>query len=367
MRFTLPISPGYVAHWNLWEAVRELYQNALDVRDRQRATGGTGAAYIYHRDTVLTISNYGDKLSPSTLILGSSTKTEDENQRGKFGEGYKLALLVLCRLGLPVVLLNHDESWTPKIEYDPHFEAEVLNIYVEKREVADYGSDVCFIINGISEDDWRLLQRNMRYSVVDKDEILEEAHEKGRIYVGGLFVCQMEDGFKCGYSLRTKTLPLDRDRGMVNGFDLSLVTSRLWAEREDSDRAVDLLEEEADDVRYVSSHTKPTTALTVKQNAAFVAKHGSDAVPVTSQAEVERAQAAGLKWVLVKQSVRHLLGLVRNFFIPSSKSPVDRLREFATTYQYNLPPAAKAELADIIKTLTPPGTVAPVVSHPIDF
>ena len=66
MKFTLPISPDYVAHWGLWEAVREIYQNALDESE---------AAISYDEAAqVLFISSATGRLTPETLVLGTSSK-----------------------------------------------------------------------------------------------------------------------------------------------------------------------------------------------------------------------------------------------------------------------------------------------------
>lgn len=361
-KFTLPISPSYVAHWGLWEAVRELYQNALDMRDTHRRAGQTGYAAIEHEvqagegnSTVLYITNAGDKLTPQSLILGNTTKADDPSQRGKFGEGYKLALLVLCRLGLKVEIVNGDEWWTPKIEFDEDFQSEVLNIYVGQSGMES--KQVQFRIHGVTQEQYEEMLKNI-HPIRDYDAILDESHQKGRIYVGGLFVCTMPE-FEHGYAFAPDTLPLDRDRGMVSGFDLSVITSRLWTEREDSDGALELLDRKAPDVGYVTVHARAASPLVVKQAAAFVQKHGADAIPVTTQEEVERATRAGVRWVLVTDTVKTLIGKVKSWFIPSTKSPVERLQDFLKAHQYRLTDDMRAELGDIIKSMSPPSGATP--------
>src|SRR5258707_8510533 len=94
-KFTLPISPAYVAHWQLWEAVREIYQNALDEHTHDPFC----EASINYTDGVLRIFTSKGTLSPESLVLGKTSKRDDPYQRGKFGEGYKLSLLVLARIG----------------------------------------------------------------------------------------------------------------------------------------------------------------------------------------------------------------------------------------------------------------------------
>ncbi len=113
MKFTLPISDGYVASWGLWEAVREIWQNAMDAADEDPSCLVT----LSHEEGVLRIETSIGSLDPSTLVLGSTSKKDRPGQRGKFGEGYKLALLVLARLGLPTLINTGDEVWSARLEY----------------------------------------------------------------------------------------------------------------------------------------------------------------------------------------------------------------------------------------------------------
>ncbi|PZG13453.1 hypothetical protein C1I95_23660 [Micromonospora craterilacus] len=83
---TYPISPDYVKSWTPVRALCELIANALD-EDRD--------ARISWADGVLTISDRGPGIPEEGLVLGYSTKTED--QIGQFGEGKKIAYLVLAR------------------------------------------------------------------------------------------------------------------------------------------------------------------------------------------------------------------------------------------------------------------------------
>ena len=81
-----PISPEYVKSWTPVRAVCELIANALDEDPAARVSWAGG---------VLTISDDGPGIPEEGLILGYSTKTAQ--QIGQFGEGKKLAALVLAR------------------------------------------------------------------------------------------------------------------------------------------------------------------------------------------------------------------------------------------------------------------------------
>jgi hypothetical protein len=341
MKFTLPISPEYISHWGLWEAVREIYQNALDEQTRDSSC----KASLEYMDGIVRIATSKGTLSPESLVLGKTSKRDDPFQRGKFGEGYKLALLVLARLGHGVEILTGNERWDPRLEHDSTFNSPVLNIYTEPRDLRE---GVEFIITGIEPEQWGSIQKNIR--PIEKyaySTVLEEPEERGRIYVGGLYV-STEKEFRCGYSFTPNKIKLDRDRGMVNGFDLAWETSNLWTAR-GSNRAVELLNEEAPDVQYVESHAQKHSPLVLHQADHFHAKHGYDAVPVSDQEEIEQATRAGIKWVLVPETVKSVLRLVKSWFIPTTESPAERLCKFRDKYRNRMNAEMKHDLDEIIQ------------------
>lgn len=112
MNYELPISPNYVSNWSIKEAIREILQNAID-SDKN----GYKKEISYNKyDKSLHIKNYGITLSTSTLVLGCSSKKDIDGMIGKFGEGYKLALVVLLREGYIVNIINGGEIWLPSFK-----------------------------------------------------------------------------------------------------------------------------------------------------------------------------------------------------------------------------------------------------------
>ncbi|GAA2617324.1 ATP-binding protein [Paractinoplanes durhamensis] len=81
-----PISPDYVKSWTPVRALCELIANALDEDPNARVSWADGA---------LTIADDGPGIPEEGLVLGHSAKTSQ--QIGQFGEGKKLAALVLAR------------------------------------------------------------------------------------------------------------------------------------------------------------------------------------------------------------------------------------------------------------------------------
>ena len=96
--YELSLVKTYVSRWGMAEAVRELIQNALDsespfIYEFEREADGLWALRLTSEFTVLT---------PQTLLLGTTSKAEAEDAIGSFGEGYKIAFLVLTRAGYDV-------------------------------------------------------------------------------------------------------------------------------------------------------------------------------------------------------------------------------------------------------------------------
>ncbi len=341
----LPIAANYVGNWGLWEAVREIWQNALD----QGETSGVQSRMDYHMGRI-QIASYG-VLKPSSLVLGNSTKAGDTTKRGKFGEGYKLALIALLRLGHSVTIRNSDEVWFPRFKHSEQFDTEVLVIQINQTSPPDNDQEVIFKIDGVTQEAWDKLQLNMLDGVTYG--ILDEPRQKGRVYVGGLYVCTIKD-FECGYSFKPDQLKLDRDRGLVSSYDLQNLAAELWAARttqQSLSRVVELIKSGSNDTGFVHYHTEANSPVVKAVVADFETEHGVAAVAVSSQEEVQRAQAAGVKWVLVPQRIKDIMKLVKNFFIPSTKTPLDRLKDLLESAKWQLSEESKKELADIIRVM----------------
>lgn len=138
----LSLSPKYVSGWGVEEAVREILQNAID----QKADGAE-VSVSYDRETPSILTD-GARLKTSTLLLGESGKG-DERYIGKYGEGCKLALLVLTRERKPAKVVADAEAWTPEFRLSETFGEESLQIDVEETGVPG-GEFAEFRIGGIS-------------------------------------------------------------------------------------------------------------------------------------------------------------------------------------------------------------------------
>lgn len=223
--YNFTLTRDYVSSWGVWEAIREVLQNAID--------NDNGYTIDLLQDTLL-ITNPHTKLSINTLLLGFGTKSDDSSKVGGFGEGSLLSMLVLIRMGLKVQVINQDEIWTPEFIYSEEFGQEVLSVTVE--HTSNSSTDFTYKISGLSlqqldELKTKSLQVNnfigtkIRKTINTEygDLILDERY-KGMFYVEGLFI-QEDDSFNFGYSFKSDYVSLDRDRKAINYYELIRLTS----------------------------------------------------------------------------------------------------------------------------------------------
>ena len=247
MIYDLSLSSNYVSDWTVNDAIRELLQNAID---------STGEMIIKYEDDYLTIINKGVSIDKSTLLLGESDKPE--NSIGQFGEGYKLALLVLIRNGHNVTIDNGSKRWLPSFRLSDLFGQYVLSI----REVeTGSGDDLIFNIEGPFDLDdlcseFPILKEHLKgykYDCIDTTygELIKDPDYKGKIYVGGLYVDTVD--FEYGYNFKPEYVDLGRDRRAINIYKLRKLTCNIITELDDYDIIDNVLNKGSDDAYNIKN------------------------------------------------------------------------------------------------------------------
>lgn len=245
-KYELSITRDYISSWGTEEAIRELIQNAYD-QGNEEIDFGSGC---------ISITNKNTSIPSSTLALGTTTKRDDLNKVGCYGEGFKLAILVLLREGYDVSISNGNKIWCPMFEYSELFETEVLCI----TETEGQGNNLTFEIEGVPQyvvdelKDSFVGINGEGYSSIPTmyGEILTDSKYKGKMFVNGLPV--MEDGkFDYGYNFKPEYVRLDRDRKSINLRELYEITSLAVVYMEDRDfNMVDnLIDGVSDDAYYL--------------------------------------------------------------------------------------------------------------------
>lgn len=236
-KYELALHESYVTNWGVREALRELLQNMND----QEVVDKSNPKFVeYNKDNeTLHMGNAKSVLERKTLLLGYTTKNEDTRTTGQFGEGYKLALLVLTRLGKNVTIYNYakGETWKPKMVTSKRFDGEkILVIEVVKSGIFSKhpNRDLTFEIEGITVEDYAELE-DLTYTKPKSGDCLETVYgtidyresEKGNLYIGGILTAK-SDLFRYGYNINPENIKLGRDRDIVNEYEVSEMTTVIW-------------------------------------------------------------------------------------------------------------------------------------------
>lgn len=351
--FHTTIHKDYVLGWGFSEAMRELFQNGLD-QGNMRLEGGVN--YI-------SIVNEGASLTEDTLYLGSTTKQSDASKIGQYGEGYKLACLVLLRIGYTVNIHAGDDLWTPVIiKSHAHENVEVLAFEIHYGEV-EKNTGVEFVVSGVSDYDKALIGdiylgniESIEKLSTKYGEVLLHKEYKGKVYLGGLFVMHSAD-LHYGYNILPEYLSLERDRNTLNDFDLHWVLKDLWLaasyEGDGLEIAVDLVFESAPDIRFIhNAAVHKDHPLIQSIYDMFVLLYGKDFIVVEHQREADALGYSGLGLIVnpgpLGQLLRHHSGYSAKMPEPRYK-PTQQLLNFYRQNKKYMKRAAQVEFKKLIK------------------
>lgn len=279
--YYLTLSRDYVTHWSIEDAVRELCQNAID-HDPE----GKLHYHLEEDEGYLEIKTKGVQLHQSALLLGKSDKEEGDDNCGMWGEGFKLALLILIRAGLNVIVENGSVVWVPKFVFNETFGCDML--VIEESHFNGDPEGLSFKISGFTNTEGenfrnRTLQMQEGYPYIKTKfgEVLTDTHHKGMLFVGGLFVCS-DSSFKYGYNFNPDVLPLNRDRQTLPNWDLKTTTKSMLEEALTPEKFVEEVKAATEDVDYARYYT-PADEVCNHAHKDFVEEYGD--VPIADDTE----------------------------------------------------------------------------------
>jgi hypothetical protein len=285
MKLDLALSKDYCPSWGVWEGMRDIVQNYLDGADK-----GFAPKMAYSLNgRVLTLINEGANLPREAMLIGFSSKRNDDTQRGQYGEGLKIALLALTRAGLKVTIRSGGEKLTPRLEWNKKFGAETLCVEVTKCE---YFDGIKVNVWGLDPQTWTDIKSRFLpfrpeswhktvFKASSGAALLAGPEDRGKVYAAGIYVCDVP-GFEYGFDI--PRLKVDRDRRLPDSWDLKWETSQIIAQAlhhsvVNAKEILEKLQAGKDEVSNLSY------ALDDKQKksiaASFKDKYGPDAVPVS--------------------------------------------------------------------------------------
>ncbi len=237
----MSITPDYVPHWDIAAALREFLQNALDAQ-----TQGFKMELLEDKEgegDEVHIINYETNLPLKTLLLGVTTKADSVDEIGQFGEGYKLACLVLTRNHVPIKISSPQGTLEPYIGYSENYETDILSFFLEREKTYLPGVRISFPKSDIPLS-W--LKSFILEEEPQTSRILR--NQPGRVYSSGLHLSldlkmdDLEDAFHWGYNLSPSDLKLDRDRKMVSPSSLREALVRVLRENATPEEIYEALE-----------------------------------------------------------------------------------------------------------------------------
>ncbi len=365
--YELTLTPNYVSDWTFNDAVRELIQNGTD----QEVLDPSNKFDITYdsESKILKLINEKSKLSVNTLLLGRSSKCNNEETVGQFGEGYKIAALVLNRLGKAFTIFNNEknEVWESKFKNSDKWKEKILAFYVSKNETNDNG--LVIEIKNVTRKEYSDLEGIWlgfyEYEKINTTygEILTDKYQENLIYVNGLKIGFNGD-LKYGYNFKPKYIKLERDRKTCDGWEAKITTSKMLTEAMingdiEPEKIQKMIEEDSDDI-YQMDIIGDKDKIKEMLIEAFDKKNEKPfSVPVHTQDEVAKVRALGGNPVvvphrvatLVKPETEKRIQELINFPKSTALTIRERFDLWFISYQDKLPSNARLEIRELIDKL----------------
>ncbi len=311
MKIALSITKDYCPHWDAWSGIREIIQNAQDAAEDGHPMEITHSA----RTNKLIVKNKDVVLDTRVLLLGG-TMGKASTARGQHREGLKIGCLALVRLSCAVTIYSGDEVWRPEIEASEQFAGQQV-LVVNTRKLQNSREDFTVEVENITKEVWQAIEKRFLFikkpspnDVIDTAGGMVLTHDdyKGSIFSRGIYVCNVPD-LECGYDLTY--LQLDRDRKVVDSWDLRFKLAGLWNDAVEKDP-----EQHTAHVYAMAKNGKEETRALKSFGSAALAKalrkelereHGEGAIPVASVQEAQQVEEMGAKAVVVDKGFKELL------------------------------------------------------------
>lgn len=315
-------SRDYCSDWTAIEALREIVQNAMDK---------TNDYSCVINDKVIKITNDGGPLDPSVFSMGVSVK--GHNSIGKYGEGFKIAMLVLTRLGHDPIIYTGDLAVTGIFGEHEFTGVETFKLDITKRERFVNGVEFICDIKDIDLAELKTkitpFDEQPLPKVRNKVEILYT--RPGMLYVNGLFVCKDKD-LSLGYNFAPDSITLNRDRNMVDGTIHQLAKYYGALGKSHAETIFNLVENEARDVAWLSwnitnddlraelarlFYNKYGEGATIKQTTGY---YGGSSIGVScSSNRYDTFRACGIQETVRKVDPTSPLGQMETFLANNKK------------------------------------------------
>lgn len=369
--YELTLTANYVSDWTFNDAMRELIQNGID---QEVLDPGNKFDMQYDSSTqILRLISPKSKLSVNTLLLGKSSKSNNEDTVGQFGEGYKIAALVLNRLGKTFTIYNNEKKqvWNSRFKNSPKWLEKILAFYVSTNEPTERGlvievGNVDSYEYDCLEDVW--INFEDRYEEIEKihtqyGDIITDEYYKGKVFVSGLAI-DYGGSLDFGYNFKPQYIKLERDRKTCDGWNAKIITSKMISEALingdiSPETVTKMVEEDTDDI-YQMDIIEESGYLKKVLIEEFDRQNTKPfSIPVGSEEQSKRVKALGGNPVFVQHRVAKIISheiderieMLANTPMSMSLSLHDRFLRWLTVYENGLSTTAVNEFKKLLKEL----------------
>lgn len=305
---------AYAGNWTPVDAIREFFQNAID---EAQVNPENTWFYNYSEETeTLRVGNKLGQLETRSLLLGSSTKRDDVATIGKHGEGYKVGTNVLLRNNINVTVFNYNkkEIWHSRVVNSRTYNTAIGVLDIEKvgilKSVPE--NNLVFEISPVSSELWKeVIESNLWLQSEEigetiqgeKGRVLLNPKYKGKLYVNGLYVCSKSQ-MQFGWDLSPELVNLDRDRGLVDSYDLQFSLGKVIVQLKDADflNRVRKVWDGYYTRCFASSSDDAFSSVYEQAYMDFKQKYGEHAVPCSTPSDFNRLKASGYNAVMVSEN-----------------------------------------------------------------
>lgn len=277
MKINYMMTKDYRKEWEVTDAIRELVQNCMD-------NSHCKSTFEFTQDKSLVITTYNYALPQEVFALGESQK-ENSHSRGGFGEGFKLAMLVLTREGNEPILYSGENEWAADFEdcgmnvLTFHMNSYHCTNVDEDSGVYRNAQDTVFVVRNLSDEEIGELKYRMpilngeALPTVERGKVNLIPDRPGEVFVGGLFVSE-SSGFKYGYDFCPSIVTIGSDRQLADMTGLAWETSKYWASNVvgKAGLVLNMLTEGKRDISSFEYHVGEDAAMLITK--AFTARFG---------------------------------------------------------------------------------------------
>jgi len=214
---------GYAKNWSHWEVIREIISNAIDEANMDFK--------VYKAGMDLIIEDGGKGIDVISLIMGESHKDNINKAIGQFGEGLKLAMLVLTREN------KLCEIFSRKLYVRNAF-SELKGIKLLKFEYYESDTEL-FEGTKIIIHDWQDELFTDRFLATSGDNIticdenkFGKILQENKLFNKGVFLTDLPNN-AFGYDLNIEGV--NRDRNVIDDWTLQYSIGDIWGHCENQE------------------------------------------------------------------------------------------------------------------------------------